>query len=130
MSAQLNVVGIVVQDMSRALAFYRLLGLAVPTEASSEPHVEYQVMDGLKLAWDTVETVRSFDPEWTPPSGSPRVGLAFQLGSPDEVDALYRTLTEAGFEGHKEPWDAFWGQRYALVHDPDGNSVDLYAALG
>jgi uncharacterized glyoxalase superfamily protein PhnB len=27
------------------------------------------------------------------------------------------------------PWDAFWGQRYATVLDPDGNSVDLFAAL-
>ena len=130
MTAQLNVIGIVVHDMSRALAFYRLLGLPVPSEADSEPHVEYQVMDGLKLAWDTVDTIRSFDPEWTPPSGGARVGLAFQMSSPDEVNALYRTLLEAGFEGHKEPWDAFWGQRYALVNDPDGNSVDLYAPLG
>ena len=130
MTATLNVVGIVVQDMSRSLAFYRLLGMAIPDQADAEPHVEHQVMDGLKLAWDTVETVRSFDPEWTSPTGGPRVGLAFQTSSPKEVDTLYRTLVEAGFEGHKEPWDAFWGQRYALVHDPDGNSVDLYAPLG
>ena len=33
----------------------------------------------------------------------------------------------AGYEGHKEPWDAFWGHRYAIVHDPDGNGVDLFA---
>jgi uncharacterized glyoxalase superfamily protein PhnB len=25
--------------------------------------------------------------------------------------------------------DAFWGQRYATVLDPDGNSVDLFASL-
>jgi uncharacterized glyoxalase superfamily protein PhnB len=28
-----------------------------------------------------------------------------------------------------EPWDAFWGQRYAVVHDPDGNGVDLFCPL-
>jgi uncharacterized glyoxalase superfamily protein PhnB len=128
-TATLNVVGIVVQDMSRALAFYRLMGLDVPTEADAAPHVEHQVANGLKLAWDTVETIRSFDPEWMPPSGGPRMGLAFQMGSADEVNTLYSKLVDAGYEGHKEPWDAFWGQRYALVHDPDGNSVDLYAPL-
>jgi len=129
MAATLNVVGIVVQDMSRTLAFYRMLGMNVSAEADSQPHVEHQVSDGLKIAWDTIETIRSFDTEWAPPTGGARVALAFQMGSPEEVDSLYRKLVEAGFEGHKEPWDAFWGQRYSLIHDPDGNSIDLYAPL-
>jgi hypothetical protein len=38
-------------------------------------------------------------------------------------------LTSAGHTGHKEPWDAFWGQRYAEVLDPDGNLIDLFAPL-
>jgi uncharacterized glyoxalase superfamily protein PhnB len=45
------------------------------------------------------------------------------------VDARYAELTAAGYEGHLKPFDAFWGQRYAVVHDPDGNAVDLYAAV-
>jgi uncharacterized glyoxalase superfamily protein PhnB len=28
-----------------------------------------------------------------------------------------------------EPMDAFWGQRYAQVKDPDGTVIDLYATL-
>lgn len=36
---------------------------------------------------------------------------------------------DAGHEGHLAPWDAVWGQRYATVHDPDGNAVGLYAPL-
>ena len=36
---------------------------------------------------------------------------------------------DAGHVGHLDPWDAVWGQRYATLHDPDGNSVDLFAAL-
>jgi hypothetical protein len=35
----------------------------------------------------------------------------------------------AGSHGYKAPWDAVWGQRYAVIHDPDGNSVDLFAPL-
>ena len=45
--------------------------------------------------------------------------------SPDAVDATYADLVGAGHEGHLEPWDAFWGQRYAVVHDPDGNTLSL-----
>jgi catechol 2,3-dioxygenase-like lactoylglutathione lyase family enzyme len=129
MSTRLDVVGLVVQDMARSLAFYRLLGLDVPPEADSEGHVEATLPGGLRLAWDTVETIHSFDPSWTPPSGGPRMGLAFLCDSPADVDRVYAELTGLGYEGHKAPWDAFWGQRYASLHDPDGNGVDLFARL-
>ena len=129
MKARLDLIGIVVEDMARSLAFYRKLGLGIPPDADGEPHVEITLPGGLRLAWDTVETVRSFDPEWTASSGSPRVGLAFLCETPGEVDIAYETLVGAGYEGHKAPWDAFWGQRYAVMHDPDGNSVDLFAPL-
>ncbi|URN09544.1 hypothetical protein LUW74_43495 [Actinomadura madurae] len=45
------------------------------------------------------------------------------------MDAVYAEMTAAGYTGAKEPWDAFWGMRYATVLDPDGNGVDLYAPL-
>jgi catechol 2,3-dioxygenase-like lactoylglutathione lyase family enzyme len=130
MAATLSVVGLVVADMARSLAFYRRLGLDVPAEGEGEAHVEVALPGGLKLAFDTVETIRSFDPSWSPPSGSPRTGLAFACDSPAEVDKLYGELVAAGYEGHKEPWDAFWGMRYAVVHDPDGNGVDLFCPTG
>jgi catechol 2,3-dioxygenase-like lactoylglutathione lyase family enzyme len=126
MAATLGVIGVVVQDMARSLAFYRRLGLDVPDGADGEQHVEVALPGGLKLAFDTVETIRSFDPSWTPATGSPRMGLAFACDSTAEVDKLYGELVAAGYEGHKEPWDAFWGMRYAVLHDPDGNGVDLF----
>jgi uncharacterized glyoxalase superfamily protein PhnB len=55
--------------------------------------------------------------------------VAFRCESPQDVDRLYRELTERGAPGHKEPWDAFWGQRYAQVKDPDGGVIDLFAPL-
>jgi catechol 2,3-dioxygenase-like lactoylglutathione lyase family enzyme len=128
-SPQLDLIGIVVTDMGKALAFYRRLGLDLPASADSEPHVDHPLPGGLRLAWDTVDTIRSFDPDWAPPSGGARVGLAFRCETPADVDRVYADLTGAGYEGHKEPWDAFWGQRYALVRDPDGNGVDLFAPL-
>jgi uncharacterized glyoxalase superfamily protein PhnB len=119
--------GLTVADMAASLAFYRRLGLDQPAAADAAPHAEVVLPGGLRLAWDTVDTVRSFDPRWTPATGT-RVSLAFDCGTPDGVDTVFAELTEAGYEGHLKPWDAFWGQRYAVVHDPDGNAVDLFAA--
>jgi catechol 2,3-dioxygenase-like lactoylglutathione lyase family enzyme len=126
MTPKLDLVGIVVADLERSRAFYRRLGLDMP---EGQDHVETTLPGGLRVAWDTLETIRSFDPEWEPPSGGQRIGLAFLCDSPAEVDSLYAELAEAGEGGHKEPWDAFWGQRYAQVKDPDGNVVDLFAPL-
>jgi uncharacterized glyoxalase superfamily protein PhnB len=45
------------------------------------------------------------------------------------VDRTHAELVGAGHRSHKDPWDAPWGQRYAVVLDPDGTSVDLFAPL-
>jgi catechol 2,3-dioxygenase-like lactoylglutathione lyase family enzyme len=129
MTPRFEFIGIVVTDMARSLAFYRRLGIALPPDADEQPHVEATLPGGLRLAWDTVETIRSFNPTWTPTSGGPGVDLAFACDSPAEVDDTYAAMVGAGYEGHLEPWDAFWGMRYAILHDPDGNGVDLFAAL-
>ena len=115
--------------MPATLAFYRRLGVDIPAEADAEPHVDV-AFGGLRLAFDTRETVQSFDSSWSPPTGGHRMALGFRADSPADVDAAYAELTAAGAEGHLEPWDAFWGMRYAVLHDPDGNPVDLFAQLG
>ena len=127
MAPKLNAIGIVVADMARSLAFYRLLGLDIPAAADSEPHVERPAADGVHTDDGHEDTIRSFDPDWTPPSGGNAFGLAFECDRPAEVDRVYADADRGRHEGHKEPWDAFWGQRYAVLHDPDGNGVDLYA---
>ncbi|MBC6460564.1 VOC family protein [Actinomadura sp. HBU206391] len=129
MAPTFNLISIVVSDMGRSLAFYRRLGFEIPADADAEPHVEAALPGGLRFAWDTAETVSSIDPSWTPSEGGGKVGLAFLCDDPAEVDRVYADLVKAGYEGHLEPWDAFWGQRYAVVHDPDGNGVDLFAPL-
>ncbi len=129
MTPTFNLIGLVVADMAASLAFYRRLGFDFPSGAETEPHVEVALPGGLRLAWDTADSFRSFDPDWRPPTGGSGMGLTFDCGSPSEVDRVYDELVAAGYTGHKSPWDAFWGQRYAMVHDPDGNRVELYAAL-
>ena len=128
MNVSLDLVGIVARDMGASLSFYRRLGVEVPEGVEAEPHVEATTPSGLRLAWDDAALVRQIDPEWTEPSGGHRVALAFLCPSPADVDAKYEELATLG-HGHKEPWDAFWGQRYASVKDPDGNQIDLFAPL-
>jgi uncharacterized glyoxalase superfamily protein PhnB len=122
-------VEIVVSDMGRTLAFYRLLGLDIPAEADGEPHVDVELAGGMRLAFDTEATIASFHPAWKPGTGNGRVGLAFAFPVPAAVDDAYAQLTAAGHHGELEPFDAFWGMRYATVHDPDGTGVDLFAPL-
>ncbi|WP_428341177.1 VOC family protein [Mycobacterium sp.] len=124
------VIELVVSDMAATLEFYRLLGLDIAATADAEPHVDVELAGGIRLAWDTEDTIRSFDSGWSPPTGGGhRMNFAFACESPAEVDAAWRDLTDAGYEGHLEPWDAFWGMRYAVVRDPDGRPVDLFAPL-
>ncbi len=127
--AKLDAIGIVAADLGRSLAFYRALGLPVPDGAEDEPHVEVPLGGGMRLMFDTEETVRSFHPSWSPGGGAGRIGLAVSLPDPAGVDELFAKLTAAGHHGELEPFDAPWGQRYASVNDPDGNGVDLYAPL-
>jgi catechol 2,3-dioxygenase-like lactoylglutathione lyase family enzyme len=129
MAPTFNLIGLVVADLGKSLAFYRRLGFDIPAAADTEPHVEVTLPGGLRLAWDPVDVIRSFEPDWAPPQGSSRIGLAFLCADPAEVDRFYAEMVQAGYEGHREPWDAFWGQRYAVIHDPDGNSVELFAPL-
>jgi len=125
---RLDLVGIVARDMKASLEFYRRLGLDIAEGAEDEAHAEATTSTGLRVAWDSAELIQQIDPDWTEPSGGHRIALAFLCSSPDEVDAKYDELASLG-HGHKEPWDAFWGQRYASLKDPDGNQVDLFAAL-
>jgi catechol 2,3-dioxygenase-like lactoylglutathione lyase family enzyme len=124
---QLNAIGIVTSDMGRSIRFYRLLGLDVP-ETPEEGHVDTFLPNGVRFMLDSEDVVRSFRPDWTRETGN-QVALALECEAPAEVDAVYARAVEAGFEGEKAPWDAFWGQRYAQLRDPDGVPVDLYAAL-
>jgi catechol 2,3-dioxygenase-like lactoylglutathione lyase family enzyme len=120
---------LVVTDMAATLAFYRRLGLDIPADADAQPHVDIELPGGLRMAWDTDDTIRSFDPQWSSPSGGHRAALAFACAAASEVDAAWAELTAAGYHGHLAPWDAVWGMRYAVVHDPDGTPVDLFAVL-
>ncbi len=126
--AQPDLVGIVVRDIAAALRFYRLLGLDIPADQEGEPHAEVSLPGGLRMAWDSLEMMQGIYPDWEVPAGH-RMTLAFKCDSPAEVDALHEQVVQAGYDSYRAPWDTFWGQRYAVVVDPDGNLIDLFASL-
>ncbi|UUU30083.1 VOC family protein [Streptomyces sp. CA-210063] len=128
MTPRLDAIGMVASDMAASVTFYRRLGFAFPEGAENQPHAEAQLPGGLRLMLDTEETVRSFFPQYRPGTGG-GAGLALLCDSPAEVDAVYEELVNAGYQGELKPWDAVWGQRYAVIQDPDGNGVDLFAPL-
>jgi catechol 2,3-dioxygenase-like lactoylglutathione lyase family enzyme len=122
----LAAIGIVTRDMKSSVRFYRLLGVDVPDPV--DDHLDATLPGGIRLMWDALELIRQLDPDWTEPKGH-RMSLAFECSSPGDVDATHARVVSAGFRSKKDPWDAFWGQRYAQVIDPDDNVVDLYAEL-
>ncbi len=122
----LNALGIVTSDMATSIRFYRLLGLDVP-ETPDEGHVDTFLPNGVRFMLDSEDVVRTFRPDWKRETGN-QLALAFECASPAEVDDLYARVVAAGFDGDKAPWDAFWGQRYAQLRDPDGVPIDLFAA--
>jgi uncharacterized glyoxalase superfamily protein PhnB len=123
---ELNAIGIVSSNLRASIAFYRLLGVDFPEDG--EGHIEATLPSGLRFMLDAEDVVKSFRRDWTRETGN-QLALAFECASPADVDALYEQVTAAGFVGEKEPWDAFWGQRYAQLSDPDGVPVDLFAVV-
>ena len=121
-------IDIVVADMARALGFYRALGLAVPDGAGEAPQVQIDTPGGATLGFLTEAMMRQVYPDWVQPVGQ-RVTFACRCDNAAEVDAVYAAVVAAGYQGRQAPWDSPWGQRYAMLTDPDGNRVDLFAEL-
>jgi len=130
MSVTLKTVGVVAKDMAKTLAFYRLLGLAIPQEADGEHNVDFELPNRVVLGFLAEELAQRSDPRYRPfIEGGANLNLQFQFDSPAETDLTWKRLTDAGYHSYSEPWDAVWGQRFARVIDPDGRIVNLYAHL-
>jgi uncharacterized glyoxalase superfamily protein PhnB len=121
-----DAIGIVAADCDRAIRFYRLLGVEFVRGAPGAEHFEAKTPGGIRLLLDSVALIKTFEPDFEKVRGS-GVSLCFKQASREKVDELYAAIVAAGFQGKKAPWDAFWGQRYACVLDPDGNQIDLFA---
>lgn len=119
----LGITGLIVEDLQRSLAFYRVLGLDIPEQVDGADF-RMRLPTGQVFFWDTVAATLDYDPGWQSSSGSRRVVLEFGFATPDAVDATYRKLVDAGYESYRGV-DDLYGARYALVVDPDGNEIGL-----
>ena len=120
--ALLHQVNLVVRDMSASLSFYRRLGWSIETPAGE--HAAAELPNGIRVEFDSIDFVREWDSGYGGATGgSTVVGLATETR--DQVDELYADLIAHGGRARQPPYDAFWGARYAIVDDPDGNPLGL-----
>src|SRR4051794_25826682 len=122
---RLDQVNVVVRDMAAMVEFYRLLGVTVqePDAPWDEHHRAVESTAGIDMDLDS----SSFAAQWNQGWKREHTGvvLGFKVDERETVDAVYSRLTQAGYAGQQPPYDAFWGARYAVVTDPDGNAVGI-----
>jgi catechol 2,3-dioxygenase-like lactoylglutathione lyase family enzyme len=124
----LYMVGVIVEDMRRAVEFYRRLGLDLPEGAEGEGHVEVP-MGGMTFFLSTKEANARWDPARTGPTGEGyRIVLEFYLESRERLDAKYEELVGFEYHGHCPPYQVTPELRFAMVDDPDGNTILLSAS--
>ena len=126
--ARFSQINLVVHDMAASLAFYRRLGLEIPDGAIWEAggHAHHAKADGagpVDLEFDSHRLAHAYNAGFAAERG--RVVIGVELESREAVDALWASLLEESVQGLQPPYDAFWGARYAIVEDPDGNPVGL-----
>ncbi len=132
---QFDQVNLVVRDMGATLAFYRKLGFDVPDDGSEWPpgsgakHVDVRFSGGVRLEFDNLPMAKLWHAGWRESGHGSKAVLGISLPTREAVDERYAELTAAGYTGCQPPYDAFFGARYAIVEDPDGNDVGLMSPI-
>jgi uncharacterized glyoxalase superfamily protein PhnB len=126
----LQTVNLLVSDMAASMAFYRRLGVPLPAgDDAASAHVEVTMPGGFSLELDTAESAQLWHAAWREGNTGTGIVLGFSLSTREAVDRRYAELTSDGYTGRQPPFDAFWGGRYAIVADPDGNDVALMSPV-
>ena len=125
---KLDAVTVTSSDFAKTVKFYSLLGFSFPKFEANPKHLEAITPAGdVRLMIDSAELMKNITGKTpVPPTHS---SFAMKCQSPADVDAAIVAIHKAGFTVIKDPWDAFWGQRYAIVADPEGYMTDLFAPL-
>lgn len=135
MTLNLYMLGLIVADMSKSLEFYRRLGLEIPPVSERSTHVEIKMGNGLTFFLDSRPT--RWDPDFV---DTPRATMAdtsagyssileFYLETEAAVQAKYAELTGAGYHGQRAPYATSFGMCFAMIKDPDGNTILLSGDL-
>jgi len=96
--------------------------LGEPVDTRHAPAADH---GNASFALDNPALAQIYNAEWRGPGPANSILLSAQLPTREAVDGTYAALVAAGHEGVQVPYDAFWGARYAVVRDPEGNSVGL-----
>src|SRR5690242_6698604 len=122
---------LVVKDVKKAALFYRRLGLKIGDghPAWSADHVSAETTGDVDFDLDSIAFAKRWNRGWGRGGRASMGVLGFGVATRDEVDRIYAELTGAGYAGQQPPYDAFWGARYAVVEDPDGNAVGLMSPI-
>lgn len=126
MGLELYMVGVIVEEMPRALEFYRRLGVAIPEGSENKGHVEVK-MSGLTFFVTTKEVAARWDPARTEASAGYRMILEFYLKTREAVDQKYAELIGCGYNSHHAPFETPFNAYFAMVDDPDGNTILMSA---
>jgi uncharacterized glyoxalase superfamily protein PhnB len=134
MAITLNQLDLVARDMNATISFYRLLGAKLPkrafgSTASGIHHVRVGFKGGMELAFDSPALARAYNKGYRGGGTGGGVVIGFGVATRRAVDATYARLTKARHKGLMPPFDAFWGTRYAIVADPDGNHVGIMSPV-
>ncbi|MEB3366039.1 VOC family protein [Saccharopolyspora mangrovi] len=117
-------VNLVVADLERSREFYERLGITFrPRNRRGAGSAEAWVSSntGIAVGLHSTEFASWWDESAPQPSaGGPQLDL--ELDSADTLDA---TVEELGTSVVKRPADMPWGQRFAIVLDPDGHRIGL-----
>jgi catechol 2,3-dioxygenase-like lactoylglutathione lyase family enzyme len=122
----LDQIDLVARDFDASRAFYRRLGVELPEQPIGADGIGHATAEwpGMELAIDNEKLARVYNAAWRRGAGS-RALIGFRVETRAAVDEIYADLVDAGYEGRQQPYDAFWGARYAVVADPDGNDVGI-----
>ena len=126
---RIDAVGVTSGNLQKTADFYKALGFQFPEFKADEDHLEPVTPDGsARLMIDSKTLIKAMLGEEPKPGNHSSFAILYK--SPAEVDRVAAEVKAAGFSVVSDPWDASWGQRYAIVQDPDGYKVDLFAPLG
>lgn len=128
---RLDQMNLVVRDVEASRAFYARLGLDFgdrrdPVWSKHHAGAERGDHAGIDVDLDSTSFVEKWDAGWP---GGTGVVLGFKVDSRPEVDELVAALAAEGVPVQQQPFDAFWGARYAVLSDPDGNGVGIMSPI-
>ena len=122
---------LVVTDMEATVAFYRKLGVEIGDAMPEweDVHRSAKSESGLQLDFDRADFAQAWNRGWKGGPAGAGVILGFSVASREAVDQLYAELSGAGYRSQQAPYDGFWGARYAVIEDPDGNAVGIMSPV-